>query len=298
MAKRVKIKKRAEKKDFIYDNLKLGFLYMKKSQGYFLAAFLVMLLASLIGYFGIIGILSPELGKIIDNQVLKSIEEMIKETAGLGPFELTVFIMFNNIKTAFFGIISGFFFSIIPNLIIIFNGYVLGFVAEAAVSNPLNKEGIFILWRLLPHGIFEIPAILISVGIGIKIGLYPFYLKEKWRGFLSLLAAFLVFLFLSGAITFLLSLFASPYISTTDSFIQQNALDKLLVNPVFSLAYYLLMALSFIVSVLAGLKVLSLRDRSIVKGMLKNSFRVFVFIIIPLLVIAGLIEGLLIFLMG
>src|SRR3989338_181138 len=105
MAKKSKIKRAEKKGSFIYDNFILGALYMRKSWGYFLAAFLVMLLASLIGYFGIIGILSPELGKTIDNQVLKSIEEMIRETAGLGPLELTMFIMFNNIKTAFFGII-------------------------------------------------------------------------------------------------------------------------------------------------------------------------------------------------
>ena len=74
--------------------------------------------------------------------------------------------------------------------------------------------------------------------------------------------------------------------------------SNLLSNPAFSFAFYILIALSFIVSFVIGLKVLALKDREIVKKILADSFRVFVFVVIPLLVIAGIIEGLLIALVG
>ena len=82
-------------------------------------------------------------------------------------------------------------------ILIVFNGYVLGFVAELAVKSPKNPLGILILWKLVPHGIFELPAILISIGLGIKLGLYPFFVREKGKGILSLVVSLLIFLFLT-----------------------------------------------------------------------------------------------------
>ena len=45
------------------------------------------------------------------------------------------------------------------------------YLGIALISMSFNVHSIFILWRLLPHGIFELPAVIISIGIGIKIGL-------------------------------------------------------------------------------------------------------------------------------
>ena len=58
------------------------------------------------------------------------------------------------------------------------------------------KEGIFILWRLLPHGIFEIPAILISTSLGIRLGTdfknFKKNLKSAIRVFLLIIVPLLV----------------------------------------------------------------------------------------------------------
>lgn len=289
-------KKAGRNKNFIYDNFMFGLFYIKKNWVFLVAAFILLIITFFIGYFGVIGILFPELGKSIDSLVLTSIEEMIKETQGLSPIDLTIFIMSNNIKTAFFGLVSGIFFAISPIVIILFNGYVVGFVAERAVTNPLNTEGILILWRLFPHGIFEIPAILVSIAAGIRLGMYPLYLKEKGKGFLSLLVMIIVFFILSGIAALILSLFIGSFSLGLDS--SKEFYNKLSENPLANFVLYLLIALSFILSVLAGLKVLSVKDRKNVWRIILDSIRVFVFIIIPLLVIAGLIEGLLIFLVG
>ena len=55
------------------------------------------------------------------------------------------------------------------------NGYLVGFVSSVVSE----KESILSLWRLLPHGIFEIPAILISAGLGIKLGTFIFQKNKK-----------------------------------------------------------------------------------------------------------------------
>jgi len=295
-----KTNKRASKQNnFIHDNFISGLIYLKQSWKFFVIAIFLILFASLIGYFGIIGIISPALGKTIDTYVTNSVQDLIKETAGLGPVQLTFYIMSNNIKTAFIGMLSGIFFTITSVVIVIFNGFVLGFVAQRAVTSPVNSEGIFVLWRLFPHGIFEIPAILISIGLGIKLGLYPIYLKDKAKGFLSILVSLVVFIFLSTFIMVLLVLIFQPQmLINAKSLAGEETFTNLFNNPIFSIIAFILMAAIYAISLIVGLKILSNKDREIVKEILANSFRVFVFIIIPLLIIAGIIEGLLIYLVG
>ena len=67
---------------------------------------------------------------------------------------------------------------IYPVVATIANGFILGFVASMAVSS----EGFFVLWRIFPHGIFELPAIFISFGLGLKIGTFIFQ-KKKFESF-------------------------------------------------------------------------------------------------------------------
>jgi stage II sporulation protein M len=65
------------------------------------------------------------------------------------------------------------FFAITPLVVLVVNGYVLGFVANKSVGS----QGILVLWRLMPHGIFEIPAIIISIAVGIRLGMFLFVYK-------------------------------------------------------------------------------------------------------------------------
>ena len=80
--------------------------------------------------------------------------------------QLFIFIFQNNLKSSFIGLTSGILLGILPLIMIFFNGYLLGFI-----SNKVTQAYNFgVLWRLLPHGIFEIPAIIISLGLGVRIG--------------------------------------------------------------------------------------------------------------------------------
>jgi stage II sporulation protein M len=113
--------------------------------------------------FAIIGIIFPH---FFENRILELINSLIKKTEGMNFIDLFVFITANNIQVSFVGIILGILFGIIPVLTLITNGYVLGFV----INKSIASEGIFIIWRLFPHGIFELPAVFISISLGIKLG--------------------------------------------------------------------------------------------------------------------------------
>ena len=171
MVKRKKINL-ADFQKFIYGNFKISLDYVKKIKNYIWFSLVLFLVVGIFGY------LFPV---FFEEQILNLIAGLIEETEGLGTLGLIRFIFINNLKSSFFAMILGIFFGIIPVAVAVINGYILGFVANKALAS----EGVLVLWRLLPHGVFEIPAIMISVGLGLKLGSFLFVFKErnKWKEF-------------------------------------------------------------------------------------------------------------------
>ncbi len=101
-------------------------------------------------------------------QMLKNSLDWIK---GLNPVEILLVIFLNNAVKCFFAIVLGVGLGIIPILFVGGNGLILGLVA----IETFNEKGLnFVLAALLPHGIIEIPMILISAGLGLRLGVYMY----------------------------------------------------------------------------------------------------------------------------
>jgi stage II sporulation protein M len=111
-------------------------------------------------------------------QIFTIMKELLIQFEGLGVFETIAMIFLNNIQASFFAIVLGAGIGLFPLFASISNGYLLGFVARLAVE----EGGILVLWRLVPHGIFELPAIILSIGIGIKLGMNVL-LARGWKKF-------------------------------------------------------------------------------------------------------------------
>jgi len=157
------------RENFIYSNFIEGIFYLGKIKKYFWFSVILFFV------IGLVGFLFPI---FFQEEILKLIQDLVKQTEGLGTLELINFIIFNNMKSAFFGMIFGIFLGLVPLGIIVVNGYVLGFVANKSVM----VEGISVLWRLVPHGIFELPAIFISTALGLRLGMFLFFYRGKNRG--------------------------------------------------------------------------------------------------------------------
>ncbi len=149
-------------KNFLKQNYKACWKFLKDS-----ADFQIISLGIFCG-FVILGFAFPF---FFEQQILNFLKRILLKVEGMNFLKTFLFIFFNNLKASFFAIVLGVGAGIFPVITGIANGYLLGFVARYAAS----KEGIFVLWRLLPHGIFELPALIISVGFGLKIGL------EIWK---------------------------------------------------------------------------------------------------------------------
>ncbi len=177
--------KRNQRKNFLEENYMRSWQYLKESRIFIYVAVFFFFFFILIGAF----VPAPE---IIEARIFEFIEELLQKTEGMSHLELVRFLFLNNAQSAFFGMISGIVLGIFSLMVIIVNGYLLGFVA----IRTINAEGILTLWRLVPHGIFELPALFISVGLGLKLGSFIFR-EKKWSSLKDYLSKSLrVFVFI------------------------------------------------------------------------------------------------------
>ncbi len=164
-------KKRVTVGEFLEREYKICFDYIKESKNYIYFAIGLFFLFALIGFF-------VPLPEALGNQVLNYFKNLLAQTQGLSWSGLIVFLFDNNSLAGFTGLFFGFLFGLFPLFSTIANGFILGFVSSVSVS----KEGILSLWKLFPHGIFELPAILISFGLGLKFSTFILE-KKKWEKF-------------------------------------------------------------------------------------------------------------------
>jgi stage II sporulation protein M len=155
--------------------------FIKSSKNYIYAIIILFILSSAFGF------LFPV---FFEDQIMVFVQRIISETEGFGSIEMIIFLLRNNLQSAFIGMFFGIFLGIVPFINSVANGYVLGFVASEIVS----IEGIFILWRILPHGIFELPALFLALGMGLKIGSFIFQKKKIYSLKYYLYNSSLVFL--------------------------------------------------------------------------------------------------------
>ena len=166
-------KKRKSKKDSfdLKKEYKQCWDFIKSSKYFIWSVVVVFFVFVLIGYF----VPAPS---YLSESIIKFLEDLINQTKGMSVGQLISFIFFNNLQSSFIGMVLGVFFGFFSILFALFNGYVLGFVSAMAVS----ADSGLILFQLLPHGIFELPAIFLSLGLGIKLGSFIFK-KEKLESF-------------------------------------------------------------------------------------------------------------------
>ena len=99
-------------------------------------------------------------------------EEVFVHIASEHPAVVAANIFANNTETSVILFIGGATFGLITALILSINGFVIGIVVEYV----RQEQGAFvILAGVLPHGIFEIPALVLAGMFGLLLG------EELWK---------------------------------------------------------------------------------------------------------------------
>jgi len=162
-----RLKKQKEKRVCLPISDSLG--YVSSSRNF------IFLIIGLFSLSLILGIVFPS---VLESFVLGIIRELLEKTKGLNFIGLFVFIFFNNVKTSLIGMFSGLLLGIFPIFLAALNGYLLGFV----MNYSFRENGIKDIWRIIPHGIFEMPAFFISLGLGVKLGYSLLFTKKTfWK---------------------------------------------------------------------------------------------------------------------
>jgi stage II sporulation protein M len=135
----------------------------------------ILLLCSLLFVFSLT--MGFVLGKTMNGAVLQDILETFPDPSN-SPIEDFGFILANNTLKSLFFMVGGIFGGILPLFLIIFNGFFIGWTSYYASS--IFGIG-FIIAGLTPHGIIEIPAILLAMSMGVSLG-YTVLNRLKGKG--------------------------------------------------------------------------------------------------------------------
>ena len=150
-----------KEKNFLFENYKKSWRYLNESKNY------IFIVIGLFILFLLMGFISPI---FFADKITEMVKGLLNRFAGVSGLKLVWMIFANNVNASLFGLVFGLFLGIFPVILTVVNGYLVGFVSNKVVS----EVGYTSLWRLLPHGIFELPAVFISFGLGIKLGMFIF----------------------------------------------------------------------------------------------------------------------------
>jgi len=126
-----------------------------------LAAIAIFLAFYILGY--LFGTLSPG----VTGSVMSGFKDEVSPMKDLSPIGLMLGIFENNALKTFLVMVLGLGFGIVPAIFTLANGLILGIVTGSTAS----KCGLlYVAVGTLPHGIVELPMVLISAAIGMKLG--------------------------------------------------------------------------------------------------------------------------------
>ena len=124
------------------------------------------------------------LGDTISLELLEEVMGGLPDLAGFDILQIFFFIVFNNVTKSFLWMVLGVLGGLPPMFFAVLNGFFIGhFSYNVALDYSLG----FIAAALIPHGVIEIPTILLSSAAGMGLG-YAFI--NRLRGLGSLRAEF------------------------------------------------------------------------------------------------------------
>lgn len=144
---------------------------LKMEKYYLLIAVLLFLGSSLFGilFFDQVSSMLKEAG------VFEQLEQVVKKVEKTPTFTNAFMMIFvNNTTVSLLAIGSGIIFGIYPIMILINNGLLLSVSLLLGASQTNVHPLMLFLTTILPHGIFELPAILIGSALGIHLGIALF----------------------------------------------------------------------------------------------------------------------------
>lgn len=93
--------------------------------------------------------------------------DMLKWITELPPVLIMVVIFLKNFLACAMSVLMGLGLGLVPLLVVTSNGFLLGIVSYETIQ----KAGVlYLMAGILPHGIIELPVVLLSIAVGFRLG--------------------------------------------------------------------------------------------------------------------------------
>lgn len=138
---------------------------LAENKGYMLSAAALFIAAIALGTINADGLQRLLLSQI---EGLQGVVQNLQQSDNV-TLSFFTFIFLNNAIKSVLVMLLGAFFGLIPLIFLLINGMVLGFVVMVSHEQGENITEL-IFKGLLPHGILELPAIVIACAYGMKFG--------------------------------------------------------------------------------------------------------------------------------
>jgi len=118
------------------------------------------------------------LGDAVSLDILEEITGGLPDLEGFDLAQIFIFIVFNNVTKTFIWMVLGVLGGLPPMFFAVLNGFFIGhFSYNVALDYSLG----FIVAALIPHGVVEIPTIILSSAVGMGLG-YAFINRLRGQG--------------------------------------------------------------------------------------------------------------------
>ena len=120
--------------------------------------------------FGIglaLGFAAPASVSGLISEDIAALEKQLASILALPRFLIAIFIFFKNVSVLLLSFILSPIFCLVPIVALIANGWALSFVS--AIVAQERSLG-FVLVGLLPHGVFELPALILGEAAALSFG--------------------------------------------------------------------------------------------------------------------------------
>jgi len=122
----------------------------------------ILLAVGIIGGF-LLGAFSP----FPQSQVMEPLGGAVQLLLGLPKSFLALGIFVNNGLKTFLVIVLGVLFGVVPVVFVLANGFAIGFLLHLSTKSTGLIASLF---AIVPHGIFELPGVLLGASIGLMVG--------------------------------------------------------------------------------------------------------------------------------
>lgn len=135
--------------------------WVDKLRAYLLVSLIIFASSALLGCY--VGLAYPDLTE----NFVEKLRESFAPLSDQDPLQLALIILLNNAVKCLGAVLLGPLFGLAPIALGTINGFVLGLVS-IAVSEA--RGSFYIVVAIAPHGVLEVPAMLLSIAIGLREG--------------------------------------------------------------------------------------------------------------------------------